>query len=160
MNILVYILVTILMLVGLLGSILPFLPGPPLSFAGLLIYAIFDRFESVSIIVVIIFAVLTILTLIFDFFAPILGAKGYKASKWGIIGSLLGAVIGLWFGPVAIFILPLVGAFVGEYFYIRDSNKALKTAWGSFIGMMFGLFFRTGVAIIMLFYWLYAIFFK
>jgi hypothetical protein len=160
MNFIVYISTSILMILGLLGSFLPFLPGPPLSFAGLLVYAIFDRFESVSVLAVIIFAILTVLTLVFDFFAPILGAKGYKASKWGIIGSLIGAVVGLWFGPVAIFTLPLLGAFVGEYFYVRDSGRALKTAWGSFVGMIFGLFFRTGVTIIMLFYWLYAIFLK
>jgi len=80
------ILCSVLMVVGLLGVILPVLPGIPLSWLGLFIYALGTSFERISIATVVIFFILTVFTLILDFVAPMLGAKKYQASKLGIFG--------------------------------------------------------------------------
>ena len=86
---------SILMIAGLLGVVLPVLLGIPLSWLGLLIYALGTGFERISITTVIVFFLLTVLTLVLDFVTPMLGAKKYRASKFGIVGSFLGFAIGI-----------------------------------------------------------------
>lgn len=156
---LVAIISAILMLGGIAGSILPFLPGPPLGLAGLLLYAIVTKFQTVSVAAIIIFGALTILTIVLDVAAPALGAKGKKASRQGVWGSIIGGIAGMFvMGPFGIVIGPFVGAFIGEYLNKPNSEQALRAAWGSFLGFLVGTLARTAVAIAMGVYFLYAIF--
>ena len=91
---------SVLMLLGLVGSILPILPGPPLSFIGLLLLALLKHFSPpLTPTLVIILAVVTILVIAMDYIIPLLGAKRYGASKWGVWGSVLGMVIGIFWSP-------------------------------------------------------------
>ncbi|KKW29430.1 MAG: hypothetical protein UY73_C0018G0008 [Parcubacteria group bacterium GW2011_GWA2_52_8] len=132
------ILAGILIFGGFLGALLPLLPGPPLAMAGLLIYAIAERFTSVSPWVVGALALLTLSTILVDVFAPVLAAKGYKASRLGGIGSF-------------------VGAFVGEYFFNPDAARALRSAWGTFVGFVVGTVFKLVVTVAIAFYFVYAL---
>lgn len=152
------ILAAILILLGIAGAVLPFLPGPPLALAGLIIYGFATDFSKVSITTVIIFTLLTILTLILDVAAPALGAKGYKASRWGIIGAFAGAILGMFvLGPLGIIIGPFVGGFVGEMIANPDSTRALRTAWGAFVGFLVGTVVRLGITFAMAGYFVYAL---
>ena len=81
---------SILMVVGLIGVVLPGLPGVPLAWLGLFIYALGTGFDRISIITTVVFFIVMLFTLSLDFLAPILGAKKYKASKYGLIGAFLG----------------------------------------------------------------------
>ena len=72
------------MAVGFAGVFLPILPGVPLAWLGLFIFAIGTGFEKVSVLAVVIFFILMLFTLALDFLAPMLGAGKYKASKFGI----------------------------------------------------------------------------
>ena len=83
------ILCSVLMLIGLLGVVLPGLPGVPLCWLGLFIYALGTGFERIPILTVVVFFVLMLLTLVLDFVAPMLGARKYRASKFGIFGAFL-----------------------------------------------------------------------
>lgn len=89
------ILCSILLIVGLLGVILPVLPGIPLAWLGLFIYAIGTGFERISITTIVIFFIVTVLMLVLDFIAPMVGAKKYRASKIGIFGAFLGFIAGI-----------------------------------------------------------------
>ncbi len=149
----------LLLLTGLLGAILPLLPGPPLSLAGLVLYGLATHFTRISVTAVIIFSVLTALTLLLDILAPALGAKGYKASRGGTWGAILGAVFGLLvLGPAGIIFGPLLGAFLGEYLAVRNSEQALGAAWGAFLGFLLGTAVRLGVSVAMAGYFVYALF--
>lgn len=149
----------ILMLVGVVGAVLPFLPGPPLSFAGLLLYALATHFVKVSPVALIVFGILTALTLVLDIAAPALGARGYKATRSGILGSILGAIFGMFVaGPVGIIIGPFVGGFLGEYFAVYDPERAFWTAWGALVGFLFGTVVRFGVTVAIGVYFIYALF--
>jgi uncharacterized protein YqgC (DUF456 family) len=129
----------VLMLIGLLGVILPFLPGIPVAWLGLFIYAIGTGWERISITVIIVFAVLTALSLLFDLIAPILGAKKYKASKWGIIGTSIGLIVGvLIFNVWGIILGPLLGALIGELIAGKSGEQAFKSALGALVGFIFG----------------------
>ena len=130
---------TVLMIIGLLGVILPFLPGIPVAWLGLFIYAIGTGWERISVTTTVVFAILTVLSLILDLIAPMLGAKKYKASKWGTLGTFIGFVIGiatleLW----GIILGPLIGALLGELIAGKSTGQAFKSAMGAFMGFIFG----------------------
>ena len=137
------ILTSFLILLGLAGSVLPILPGPPLAWAGLLVYGILTDFQEATVLAVVIFGLIAAISQVIDMFAPVLGAKGYKATRYGIVGAFLGALLGVFIaGPIGIALGPLIGAFTGEYIAHRDHERALKTAWGAFVGFLIGSFVK------------------
>lgn len=159
MDILVSLGAGLLILIGVLGSVLPLLPGQPLSYAGLFLYAWYTNYEKITPTVLVVFGILTILTMLFDFIAPALGAKGYKASRLGVIGSALGAFLGIFvLGPLGIIIGPFVGGFLGEIISGRSHEHAFKSAWGSFVGFALGSLFKLAVVIGMFVYFIYSLF--
>lgn len=148
-----------IILAGAIGSFLPVLPGPPLSFFGLWLYGWHTGYEKITPLVLVIFAVLSALTFVVDVISPALGAKGYKASRYGTLGSMLGAFLGIFvFGPIGIIIGPLIGGFAGEMIHAGNTDRAVKTAIGSFIGLVVGSIFKIAVIVGMLGYFIYALF--
>ena len=138
------------MLAGLVGAFVPVLPGVPLAWAGLLIYAWVTGFERISILVVVIFFIVMVITVALDLLAPMLGAKKYRASKFGIIGAFLGFVVGIIFlGPPGIIIGPLAGAFLGELIAVRKPKQALGSALGTLVGFLVGALFKVIVILVM-----------
>ena len=128
----------ILLALGLLGTFLPVLPGPPLAWAGLLCeYFIPDSTMSIPVLVIT-FATAVIITIL-DFAFPAIQTKKSGGTKYGTWGSTIGLIVGLFTGPWGIIIGPFIGAFIGELINDPDDReKALKSAWGSFIGFLSG----------------------
>ncbi len=148
----------IIILAGLVGTILPFLPGAPLALGGLILYGWFTNFTHVTVLGILVFSFLTALTIIFDFLAPALGAKGYKSSRAGVWGAMIGGAVGIFtMGPLGAIFGPFLGGFIGEYLVNPSHEHALKAAWGAFVGMMIGTLFKLIVTISMFGYFLYAI---
>ncbi|HUT97097.1 MAG TPA: DUF456 domain-containing protein [Dehalococcoidales bacterium] len=130
---------SLLMLVGLVGVFAPILPGIPLAWLGLFIYAIGTGFERISVTTIIVFAAITALILLLDFLAPILGAKKFQASKYGVLGAFIGLIIGvIFFNIWGVIIGPFLGAFLFEFLAKRKAKGALKAAFGTFIGYVVG----------------------
>lgn len=136
-------------LVGVIGSILPVLPGPPISWIGLLLLYLIP---SITIDYTFLGVTLGIALLIFamDYVIPIVGTKYFGGSKAGMYGSTIGLILGLFFPPLGFIIGPFVGAFLGEIIFNAQSNSkhAFKSAVGSFIGFLAGTFMKTLVAIV------------
>lgn len=144
------ILCSVLMVVGLLGVVLPVLPGIPLSWLGLFIYALGTGFERISIATVVVFFILAVLTLVLDFAAPMLGARKYRASKLGVFGAFLGFTVGIFvLGFLGIILGPFIGAFLGEMIARRKPKQALGSALGTFLGFIVGTLFKIIVILIM-----------
>ena len=115
---------SILLIVGLVGALVPAIPGVPIAWLGFFIYAIVTGFVRISVVTVVIFFILMLLTLVLDFVAPMLGAKKYRASKLGIAGAFLGFVAGIFLlGFLGIIVGPLVGAFLGELIARSSSER-------------------------------------
>jgi uncharacterized protein YqgC (DUF456 family) len=140
---------SMLILIGLLGVILPILPGIPLSWLGLFIYAVGTGFERISVTTVVVFFVLMLVSLAIDFFAPMLGAKKYKSSKLGVFGAFVGITVGIFFGIWGIILGPFIGALLGELISGKDTKQAFSSAWGTFIGMLLGSLLKMIIILVM-----------
>lgn len=148
MELFLIVIALILMLLGILGSFLPVLPGPITSWFGfLLLY--FSPLVEVSKTFLSITLVIAILIWILDYFIPAMGTKKFGGSRAGMIGSTVGLLAGL-FSPIpgGIIIGPFLGALFGEMLNKADSKTALKAAFGSFLGFLTSTFIKFVVAII------------
>lgn len=133
------ILAFILIGVGFAGVFLPVLPGIPLAWLGVFVFAIGTGFEKISVLATVIFFVLMLLSLALDFFAPMLGAGKYRASRWGIAGAFVGFLLGiLVLGFWGVIFGPFIGAFLGETVARRPADQALRSAAGTLIGFLAG----------------------
>lgn len=137
MDILLYIIGFLLLLGGLIGSVLPVIPGPPLGWAGLLTLSFVERVDF-STQFLVWTAVIAIVITALDYVIPVWGTKKLGGTQAGVRGSTVGLVIGLFFAPWGIIIGPAIGAFVGEMINERNSDKALRSAIGSFVGFLMG----------------------
>ncbi len=139
MDVLLYILGSLLLISGLLGAFIPVLPGPPLSFAGLFALhftALFSFDEGYLIVLGLLSAVVTFL----DYFIPIWGTKFFGGTKAGARGAIAGLIIGLLFaGPFGIVFGPFFGALIAELIQNSDDVRtALRSAVGSLVGFLMG----------------------
>jgi len=170
MEIVLIILAFIFLLTGFLGSVVPILPGPPISFLGLLLLQWSGR-AGYDFSFLVILGVITAVIMVMDNILPAILTKKFGGSRMAVFGSIAGVVIGMFFLPAGIIIGPFLGAFAGEIFYNRffktnqfivnedgskefiiaaDSEKsagikALTAAFGAFLAFIAG----TGVKLIL-----------
>src|SRR4030043_608470 len=117
-------------LLGLLGSVLPVLPGPPLSFIGLFLFALILNFSPpLTPTLIITMAIVTVAVTVADYFIPLIGAKKYGTSKWGIYGSIGGMIVGAFFSPFGMILGAFIGAVLVEWIVSRKEKQALKAGW-------------------------------
>ncbi|WP_396175247.1 DUF456 domain-containing protein [Flavobacterium sp.] len=139
------------MLIGVVGSLLPALPGPPISWVGLLLLYLTEAIPM-SYTVLGITLVVAVIVGVLDYVIPAKGTKRFGGSKYGIWGTNIGLIVGI-FAPIPLgFIIgPFVGAFIGEMIHdSTDSKKAMKAATGSFIGFLASTFMKFVVSVIFL----------
>lgn len=142
MDVILVILGLICSILGLLGSFLPALPGAPLSWIGLLLLYLTDYVEN-NYWVLGITLLLTIIVSILDYTIPAQGTKKFGGTKYGVWGTNIGLIIGLFFPPIGFIIGLFVGAFIGELIYnSQDKKGALKAAFGAFLGFLVSSFMK------------------
>lgn len=138
MDIFLSVLAIILLLVGLLGAIIPIIPGPIISYLGI-VSLYFSSHQPFTDRFMLFWAAIAVGITLLDNVVPILGTKKMGGSKKGIWGSIIGLVFGLLFlGPFGILIGPFVGAVLGELLGGKEFNLALKAGFGSFLGFLTG----------------------
>ena len=149
-SILWWILAGLLMIAGLVGTVVPALPGVPMVFAGLLLLAWSTGFEPVGLGTLGVLGILTTLSILIDFLAASLGAKRLGASKRAFWGATLGAVVGLFFGLPGIILGPFVGAVSAELSAGRGAVQAGRSGYGAWIGIVLGTAAKLTIAFLML----------
>lgn len=128
----------ILILIGLIGCIVPIIPGPPISYAGLILLHLTSavHFEQKFLMV---WAGLVVAVTALDYLTPIWGTKKFGGTKRGTWGATIGLLLGLvFFPPIGIILGPFVGAVVGELTHSEDINKAFRSGLGSLVGFLLG----------------------
>ena len=145
----VYVLVTALLIAGLAGSLLPFLPGTPLILAAALVHALATDFNPIGAGRLLVLAGLTALAYALDYIAGAVGAKKFGGSVWAVVGALVGAVVGLFFGPPGLLIGPVIGAVAGELLKSGEVEHSLKAGFGALVGMVVALLARFALAFTM-----------
>lgn len=146
----VWILSLCLIAIGLVGTVLPALPGSPLIFAGVFLIAWWQDFETIGWITLTILGILSILSIIVDLVASALGAKRVGASSWAIWGSFIGSIVGIFFGLAGLLIGPFIGAFAGELAAQQNMPKAASVGFATWLGMLVGTVIKVGIAASML----------
>ncbi|MBN2486112.1 MAG: DUF456 domain-containing protein [Bacteroidales bacterium] len=144
----------VLVITGFLGCFLPVLPGPPLSFIGMLLihFTRFAQFETSTLLTV---GAITIIVQVLDYIVPVWGTKKFGGTKYGTWGSIIGLIVGLFFlpplGPFGIITVlagPFFGAYIGETIGGTENNKALRAAFGTFIGFLAGTFMKVVTSVV------------
>lgn len=150
MEIFLALIALLLMILGILGSFLPVIPGPLTSWAGLLVLHFTEGVDLSSSFLIITF-IIALVIYVLDYIIPAIGTKRFGGSKAGMIGTTLGLIIGL-FAPIpfGIIIGPFFGALIGEMIHRNDINKATKAAFGSFLGFIASTFLKFIVAVVYL----------
>jgi uncharacterized protein len=140
-----------LMLAGLLGTIIPLVPGTILILCG----AVVNHFalQSVGWPTLIVLTLMMIVAQVLDILSGSLGAKWFGATRWGAIGGILGAIIGIFVGP-------LLGALAGELLGGKGLLPAGRSSWGAVLGTTAGLIGKFGIGILMIVWFLAAAFLK
>ena len=136
----------ICLILGLLGSVLPALPGPPLSYTGIILLHLTERVQFTSA-QIIVWLILVLLTMVADYILPVLGVKKWNGSKWGNVGCIMGTIAGLFiFPPWGIILGPFVGAVLGELLFAKKNTpEALKAGFGAFIGFVLGTVLKLSI---------------
>lgn len=137
MEIALLILAGLCILVGIIGCVVPGIPGTPIAYAGLWIAQITERVDF-SWVTLLIWGIVTIAVTALDYIVPSWGTKKFGGTKWGVWGSTIGLLIGLFFGFWGVILGPLVGALIGELISGKEFQQAFKAAWGSFVGLLCG----------------------
>ena len=141
----------LLLLVGILGTFLPVLPGLLLSLCGLLIYK-FGTETSLSMAYIWIFVVLTLISIVLNYVIPARTNRKYGGTRWGSLGSVIGTILGMFFIPLPFgFLIGMfLGVFVGELLHdASDKKKAWNSTKGAFIGFLYGTGFNFMVGLAM-----------
>jgi uncharacterized protein YqgC (DUF456 family) len=143
-----------LMILGLLGCVLPVIPGPPLSFTGLVVLH-FTRFADFSSTFFLLWGSVAIIVTVLDYVVPIWGTKKFGGSKSGMWGAGIGLVLGLiFFPPLGIIIGPFAGAVIGESLTGKDTKSSFRAGLGSFLGLLMGIGIKLAASIMMTFHFI------
>ncbi len=153
-DILLVILASALMILGILGCVLPVIPGPPVSFVGLLLLH-FTKFADFSYTFLLLWGCVAIIVTVLDYIVPIWGTKRLGGSKSGMWGAGIGLVLGLFFfPPIGILIGPFAGAVIGEALTGKDAPSSFRAGLGSFLGLLMGIGIKLAASIMMTFYFI------
>ena len=140
----------IFLIVGLLGTILPAIPGLPLMFAGAWLLAYTGDYQIIGTPALIALGILALIGSAMDYVAGLLGAKFTGASKQALWGAFVGGIVGLFFSLPGLILGPLVGAALGEFWARRSLLSAGKVGIGTFIGFIIGVVAKVGCALAIL----------
>jgi len=149
MTVLLWIVAAVAVSIGLVGTLLPALPGPTLVFAGLLLAAWIDGFTRVGWPTLVVLAVFTAAAYVVDFAAASVGVRRFGASRRAAVGAAIGVLVGLPFGLPGLVVGPFAGAVLGEIWARRRIEGAAWAGAGAWIGFLAGAVIRLAIVFTM-----------
>lgn len=150
MDALLWVVAVVLIAVGIAGVVLPALPGIAFVYGGIVLGAWIGHFEQVHSGTVIALGVVAAIGIAIDYAATTIAAQKAGASKLGLIGAAVGTIAGVFTGLIGIFLLPLVGAAIGEYLARRDALRAGRVGLATWIGLLVGIVAKLAIVFAMI----------
>ena len=146
----VWLLTGTLLTVGLVGTVVPLLPGPFLIFVAGVLHTFLRPESAMGWPGLVILTLWLVLAYVVDFFSGAIGARRFGASRWGIAGVVVGGIVGLFFAPLGFIIGPLAGALAFEIFFAKKRfQPAVRSTWGTLLGTGVGLVLRLLISLAM-----------
>lgn len=148
----------VVMAIGLIGSVLPVIPGTTIILAAAVVHRLMVGAEKgmawwgIAVLVL-----LTLVSYALDFASSYFGAKYFGASKWGVAGAVIGGIAGIFTGFVTLLFLPIVGAIIGEIIAGKKLISAGKAGWGTLLGTIAGMIGKLALALVMVCLWLVGV---
>lgn len=139
-----------LIVLGVIGLVLPLLPGIALVYTGIVFVAWADDFTRIGPVMLGLMLAVTIAALVVDHIAGIVGARKAGASGWGVFGAAVGAVFGLFFGLPGVILGPAIGALAFEYLRNPDARRALKAGAGGLAGFVLGVLAKAAFSFLLI----------
>ena len=150
MSLLFWLIAVILMAIGLIGTVVPVLPGTTIILGAAIIHRVaLGADGSLGVSALIGMLVLTLISYALDAAAGYLGAKRFGATKWGLAGGVIGGLAGLFFGLPGLFLGPIAGAATGELLSGKELVKAGRAGWGTILGMLGGMIAKIFIGLAM-----------
>jgi len=144
--------------VGLIGAVVPILPGTTIILAAAIIHRLMlGADKSIGWKTIVVLVLLTLLSYVFDFLGSYFGAKYFGATKWGAFGAIMGALVGLFFGIIGLFVGPVIGAVAGEFIAGKQMIDAGRAGWGSLLGNLGAMIGKLVIALAMITIFLIAV---
>ena len=141
----------VVMAIGLLGTVLPVVPGTTIILAAAVVHRLIVGAEKgMNWWMIAALVVLTAITYAIDFAATYVGAKYFGATRWGVIGAVLGGIVGIFTGFVTLLVAPIIGAIVGEMIAGKKMIDAGKAGWGTLLGNLAGMISKLGIGLVMI----------
>jgi hypothetical protein len=145
------------MLIGLVGTVVPLLPGTTIILAAAILHhLLLGEAQSVGWWTIAGLAVLAVLSYALDLVSGSIGARWFGATRWGACGGIVGALVGMFFFPLGLFLGPMLGVLIGEILGGKDLLPASKTTWGTLLGTTAGLVAKFTIALLMIGWFLAA----
>ena len=149
LDILIIFIGTGLVILGIIGCIVPALPGPPFNFIAVLLLTLLPE-SGITSEFIIWLGVLTVLITALDYILPVFGAKVFGVSNYGIAGSFIGMLIGLlFFPPVGLLLGLILGAVAGELIAGKNNSEALKAGAATFLLSIFMILLKLSLSVFM-----------
>lgn len=156
-SIIISVVVWTVILVGLVGTVVPVLPGIGLIFAGILAHALYFGVDEVGLVTLVVLGFVSLVSMLLDFLASAYGASRFGSTRWGVLGSIVGGIAGLVaFNVPGLVLGVFLGAAAGEMFFARkDLHRSLRAGWGSVLGFLGGTAIKLllGVVMVLVFLW-------
>ena len=145
MDVFLIILGSICLLAGLIGCIVPMLPGPSVAYVALVLLQLTGK-AAFTPMQLLLWLLLVVLVQILDYLVPVFGVKRFGGTSWGNWGCIIGTFAGLFlFPPLGVVIGPFIGAFIGELLGGKETRHALRAGLGAFIGFLLGTVLKVAV---------------
>ena len=141
----------IFLVAGIIGCIIPGIPGPPLAYLSL-VFMELTIAEPFDYNFMLKWAIIAVVVTALDYFVPIWGTKNFGGTKYGMWGSIIGLIIGIFTGPLGMVIGAFLGAYIGELLGGMRNEKALRAGLGAFLGFVAGTIMKLAVSVIIGFY--------
>lgn len=157
MEISLFILAALLIVLSIIGSVLPALPGPPCGYLGLLLLQATDKVQY-SVTFLVVWAIIVLAVSVLDYYVPVITTKGFGGSSYAVKGSVVGMVIGMFFTPIGVILGTFLGAVIGEMLNHSGLLISLKSGFGAFVGTMLSTGIKLIVCVTFLIYYIVALF--